>query len=48
MVNEEQWHVDRRIPIAPIIAGGVFLLTQLAGIVWFGSQLANRVTNRRN
>ena len=45
MENIEQWHVDRRIPLAPIIAGGIFLITQLSGIVWFGSQLANRVSN---
>ncbi|GIK50367.1 MAG: hypothetical protein BroJett013_30640 [Alphaproteobacteria bacterium] len=33
------WHLDKRVPIALIAA----IMTQAAGVVWWGSQLATRV-----
>lgn len=39
--NKEHWHLDRRVPLALIIA--IFL--QTAGVFYWGGQVETRVTN---
>lgn len=40
MINEERWHLDKRVPVALVIT----IVIQTLGFVWFGAQLALRVT----
>ena len=41
MENLDHWHFDKRIPIVLVFA----ILFQTFGVVWFGAQLSNRVSN---
>lgn len=40
MIDERQWHLDKRVPVAIIIA----ILVQTGGMVWWASNLTARVS----
>jgi len=39
--SEESWHLDKRVPLAFILA----ILLQTAGIVWWGSSISERMNS---
>lgn len=39
---DSQWHLDKRAPIAPIF----MILSQTAGMAWWGSNLTEQLNER--
>jgi hypothetical protein len=41
MEHDDKWHLDRRVPIALIMA----IVVQTSGLVWWASSLSERVSS---